>query len=855
MTTFQQSILPDYINPIRYILKFSPNLENFTFSGNETIELNISKSFNEITLHSSEIDIIDVDLSGKNPSIASDIESETVTFQFDTEIPAGNYSLNINFCGTLNDRLRGFYRSRYLDTNGTEKFMATTQFEATDARKAFPCWDEPESKSIFSVSITLPEELTAISNMPEDQILDLGNGLKNVTFADTPIMSTYLLGFTIAEMECVQRKTKHGTLMRVWTTKGKENQGNWALESSIQLLDFFNDYFGIPYPLPKLDHLAIPDFAAGAMENWGIITYREVVLLMDEDNTAATTKQFIVEVIAHEMAHQWFGNLVTMKWWNDLWLNESFASWMGDKATDWLHPEWDMWTQFLTHDTNRGLSLDGLANSHPIEQDVKNPAEIGQLFDAISYSKGASILRMLEQFLGEETFKSGLRNYLKEHAYANATTHDLWKSLEEASGLPVNQIMESWTTQTGFPVLKVKTEKQHDSLSINFEQNQFRYDNILNESTQNDSLWQIPISVSSSATDSTIRELMTTRAFTLNLKHQNTSWIKINPSHSAFYRVQYESSDLEKLSEPISSLTLKPSDRLGIQSDAFALSKAGIINATNYLKILSYYPKENDASVWSDIASNIEYFSNLLENSSLYPKFKTFINNIVSPSATLIGWDPKPDETHLDSLLRSILLNLLGKFADPSTLKESQRRFENYFENPTNLNPDIRLMVFSNVARTGVEKYYDQMWDAHNSAELHEEKVRLLMGMTRYSNPEIINDLLKKTLSNQIRSQDTISVISGIMSNNLGRELGWDFIKSNWEEIDRRYGDGGFGIMRLIGNLSGFRTLEKSQEIQEFFAENPAPGAERTIRQSLESIAINNAWLNKNKSELESWFD
>jgi len=854
MTNFQQSILPDYIYPIRYILEFSPNLEDFTFSGNETIELNISKSFSEITLHSSEIEIIDVDLSGKTPSIESDVESETVTFHFDSEISPGNYSLNINFSGTLNDRLRGFYRSRYLDSNGLEKFMATTQFEATDARKAFPCWDEPESKSIFSVSINLPKELTAISNMPEDQILDLGNGLKNVTFADTPIMSTYLLGFTIAEMECVQKKTKHGTLMRVWTTKGKEKQGNWALESSIQLLDFFNDYFGIPYPLPKLDHLAIPDFAAGAMENWGIITYREAVLLMDEDNTSATTKQFIVEVIAHEMAHQWFGNLVTMKWWNDLWLNESFASWMGDKATDWLHPEWDMWTQFLTHDTNRGLSLDGLANSHPIEQAVKNPAEIGQLFDAISYSKGASILRMLEQFLGEETFKSGLRSYLKEHAFDNATTHDLWKSLEEASGLPVNQIMESWTTQTGFPVLKVKIEKQPNSLSINFKQNQFRYDNIINESTQNDSLWQIPISVSSSATDTTHRELMTTQDFSINLKHQNASWVKINPSHSAFYRVQYEASDLDNLSEPISSLTLKPSDRLGIQSDAFALSKAGIIDATNYLEILSYYSKENDASVWSDIASNIEYFSNVLENSSLYPKFKTFINNIVTPSANRIGWDPKPDETHLDSLLRSTLLNLLGKFGDPSTLEESQKRFEDYFKNPTNLNPDIRLMVFSNVARTGTEKYYSQMWDAHNSAELHEEKVRLLMGMTRYSNPKIINDLLNKTLSNQIRSQDTVSVISGIMSNNLGRELGWDFIKLNWDEIDRRYGDGGFGIMRLIGNLSGFSTSKKSHEIQEFFNENPAPGAERTIRQSLESIAINHAWLSKNKESLQSWF-
>lgn len=461
---------------------------------------------------------------------------------------------------------------------------------------------------------------------------------------------------------------------------------------------------------------------------------------------------------------------------------------------------------------------------------------------------------MLEQFLGEKTFQTGLRSYLREHSYRNATTRDLWTALEDASGLPVNKIMQSWTTQTGFPILKVNIDKHPKSLSINFEQSRFRNDNILNQLENDKSIWQIPISIYSSGSDENIQELMTHQTLTFNLNANNDDWVKVNPGHTAFYRVQYENTELEKLTHPISSLVLKPADRLGIQSDTFALAKAGVIDAKDYLNLLNCYSNENDASVWGDIASNIEYFSNLLENTGLYPKFKNFVTNIIKPSTKFSGWDPKPEESHLESLLRSTLLNLLGKFGDTLTIEESKTRFYQYLKEPTDLNPDIRLVVFSNVARSGNDINYSQMWHAHNSTQLHEEKVRLLIGMTKFNSPTILNNLLEKTLSDDVRSQDTISVISGVMGNTLGRQLGWEFIKSNWEEIDRRYGDGGFGIMRLIGNLSGFSSLDNSLEIQKFFDENPTPGAERTIRQSLESIAINHAWLMKNEDSLESWF-
>ena len=394
MTTKNRLLLPQSVTPDNYQVELEPNFETLTFNGNVIIKASVNENTDSVTLNSAELEIAAVSAvsQGHNlevSSISTDPDHETLTITLDDTIKKGesNLQLQISFVGELNDRLLGFYRSQYTDINGNEKYLAATQFESTDARRAFPCWDEPSTKATFDVSLVIPSEMKAVSNMPIVSESQERDDRKTIVFDTTPVMSTYLLAFIIGELGCIERSTDSGTLMRVWTTYGKEEQGRFALQTSVDLLNYYNDYFGIPFPLPKLDHLAIPDFAAGAMENWGAITYREVALLVDPDNSSAGTRQIVAAIISHEMAHMWFGDLVTMKWWNDLWLNESFASWMGDKAVDAIHPEWDMWTQFLTADTASAFSLDGLSNSHPIEQEVNNPAEIGQLFDAISYSK------------------------------------------------------------------------------------------------------------------------------------------------------------------------------------------------------------------------------------------------------------------------------------------------------------------------------------------------------------------------------------------------------------------------------------------------------------------------------------
>ncbi|SVC22565.1 uncharacterized protein METZ01_LOCUS275419, partial [marine metagenome] len=419
---------------------------------------------------------------------------------------------------------------------------------------------------------------------------------------------------------------------------------------------YFNDYFGIPYPLAKLDHIAIPDFAAGAMENWGAVTYRETALLVDPANSSAGTRQRVAEVIAHEMAHMWFGDLVTMEWWDDLWLNESFASWMGNKAVDWLFPEWEMWTQFVNMDTNRALSLDGLKNSHPIEQEVKNPAEVSQLFDAISYSKGASVIRMLENFLGEETFRKGLNRYLSGHMYDNARTEDLWSALETESGQPVTAIMDSWVKQMGYPVLQVETERSGGQTKLSVTQERFVYDRLLGNSEPDTEVWRVPIRASQGGQESAVT-VMEGRQAQLDVPGGDSGWVKLNPLQTGFFRVNYSNEDWQRLVPAIESLELHATDRLGIQNDAYALSRAGLLPVIQFLSLAQAYKNEDDASVWSDLASNLRDIEQLISNEAVHPAYQGFARELFGPAARKIGWDPKSGEGHLDALLRSTVLS------------------------------------------------------------------------------------------------------------------------------------------------------------------------------------------------------
>ena len=856
------SRLPTKVRPRKYTLRVKPNLDQFTFQGNESIDINVMEPTQEIVLNALELEIASATLhcGGSTinaESITLDEDRQTATLSFGQRIPTGDARLDISFTGILNDNMHGFYRSEYTNPEGETRHLATTQFETADARRCFPCWDEPLIKATFEVALTIPSDLTAVSNTSVQDETETEPGLKLVRFGETPVMSTYLLAFTVGDLTSIQQQTD-GTTISIWTTRGKEEQGRFALDTSVKLLSFFNDYFGIPYPLEKLDHIAIPDFAAGAMENWGAITYRETALLVDPDNSSAGTRQRVAEVVAHEMAHMWFGDLVTMEWWDDLWLNESFASWMGTKAVDWLFPEWQMWTQFVNMDTTRALSLDGLKNSHPIEQEVKDPAEVSQLFDAISYAKGASLIRMLEQYLGPETFQRGLQQYIRDHQYDNARTEDLWHALETASGQPVASIMDTWTKQMGYPVLHVATERSGGYLSLYVSQERFVYDQLLGEKKPDPQTWHVPITVECANGPTSL--LMDQPEGQLLLEYSadgepTSTWVKVNPGQTGFYRVNYSSEDWERLIPAIRSHELPATDRLGIQNDAYALSKAGLLTVTQFLSLARAYENEDDASVWSDLANNLRNVEALLTGNPARDAFRIFCRDLFAPAARRSGWEPQPGEGHLDALLRSTVLGQAGHYGDILVLNGANTRFLQYLASQESLHPDLRAMVFGLAGQTGDRLRYDQLWELEKEASLQEEKERLLGALTRFSQPELLQDALEKSLSSDVRSQNTIQVVIGVASNLRGRELAWEFVKSNWPEFDRRYGDGGFALMQLVSICGNFATEEKFADVKAFFEAHPVPAAERTIRQSLEQIRLNIRWLARNGEEVANWFD
>ena len=855
-------VLPETARPSKYRIKLQPDLKNFTFDGEQSVDLLILEATSTIVLNSIDLEISNTTLHANGTTLTSksvtiDKDAETATLDFGETIQPGDARLEMVFTGELNDKLIGFYRSEYTSQDGETRYLATTQFEPTDARRAFPCWDEPAKKATFEVTLVFSDEYQAVSNTPVVEEAVPGPGLKSVRFAETPIMSTYLLVFIVGNLTSIEERAAGGTTVGVWTTPGKEDQASFALDTSVKLLSYFNEYFGIPYPLPKLDHIAIPDFAAGAMENWGAVTYRETALLVDPDNSSAGTRQRVAEVIAHEMAHMWFGDLVTMEWWDDLWLNESFASWMGNKAVDWLFPEWEMWTQFVNMDTNRALSLDGLKNSHPIEQAVKNPAEVSQLFDAISYSKGASVIRMLENFLGEESFRKGLNRYLSSHMYDNARTEDLWSALETESGRPVTAIMDSWVKQMGYPVLQVESDRTGGQTTLSVTQERFVYDRFLGDggpdSDSDNEVWRVPVSASRGSEESAVT-VMDGRQIQIDVPGSGDGWVKLNPLQTGFFRVNYSTEDWQRFVPAIESLELHATDRLGVQNDAYALSRAGLLPVTQFLSLAQAYKNEGDASVWSDLASNLRDIEQLISDEAIHPAYQGFAREIFGPAARKIGWEPKSGEGHLDALLRSTVLSQAGSYHDPDVTAQATERFQKYLQDRETLAPDLRGVVFALAAQSGGKDVYDQIWGLEGETDLAEEKIRLLMSLTRFQRPELLNSTLADSLSAKVRSQDSITLVAGVAANPKGRDLAWEFVKDNWAEFDRRYGGGGFGLMRLVSICSHFNSQEKADEVDSFFAEHPAPAAERTIRQALERVRLNIKWLEQNRQELTDWF-
>ena len=852
--------LPKIITPVNYNIRLKPNLKVFTFEGSEDIDIEIVKPTSEVTVNSVEIEIQDVVYvpKGTNDSvkgtISYDVEDEKATFKFPTDLQPGHGRLSLTFTGILNDKMKGFYRSKYTSPDGEERYSAVTQFEATDARRSFPCWDEPAVKSTFDVTLIVPKDRVALSNMPikSEQAYEGDDKWKIVSYKKTPIMSTYLLAYIVGEFDYVEGKDADGILIRVYTPVGKKEQGKFALDVAVKTLPFYKDYFKIAYPLPKMDLIALADFAAGAMENWGLVTYRETALLVDPQKSSAKTKQWVALVVGHELAHQWFGNLVTMEWWTHLWLNEGFASWIEYICVDYCFPEFDSWTQFVKNDLGRALELDALNNSHPIEVPVGHPSEVDEIFDAISYSKGASVIRMLHDYIGDEDFKVGMNAYLNDFKYTNAFTEDLWDALGKASGKPVGDVMTTWTKQMGYPVIKVSEKQDGSNRVLSLSQEKFCADGKKQEGKQSE--WMVPVSFcTATCPDKPVKKILfdttTTEVILENVKPGE--WVKLNCGTVGFYRVQYASEMLDSLITGIKNCTLAPRDRLGIQSDLFALARAGLIPAVDVLKVAEAYINETDYTVWSDLTMSLSTQGLLIQHTDAVDDFKAYNRNLYSKVFQQVGWEAKDNEGPLTAMLRDLVITKLGRNQEQSVVDEAKRRFLDFY-NGQPLSADLRDPVFVTVMSNGDEDLFNKMLELYDKADSLEQKTRISRSIGSVKDEALIKRVLDFAMSDKVRSQDTVFVIGGVTGSVRGRELAWEFLKKNWAQLLERY-EGGFLLSRLVKMTETFVTEEKAKEIEQFFAEHPAPAAERTIKQSLETIGLNIEWMKRDKEAVTAF--
>ncbi len=820
--------------PINYDLEFEPDFAKFKFKGKEKILVKISKPTRQIVLNAAELEINNCAIIWNKKKLKAkvrlDEKNEELTLNLPEKI-SGKAWLIIDFVGTLNDKLVGFYRSKY-EYKGKERYLATTQFEAADARRAFPCWDEPEAKATFDVSLVVDNNLNAISNMPVVSKKRVGK--KTVfRFDQTPIMSTYLLYLAVGDFEFLQGKLGK-TLVRIITTRGKKEQGKMALVFTKQFLAYFQKYFKIPYPLPKLDMIAIPDFASGAMENWGAITFRETVLLYDPKTSSTDTLQHIAEVIAHELAHQWFGNLVTMKWWNDLWLNESFATFMATKAVDKIYPGWDFWDQFLISEMTGGLSLDSLKSSHPINVDVKSPAEVRQIFDEISYNKGGSVLMMLENFIGPENFRNGLYSYLKKHEYSNATTEDLWNSLGSASRKPVRQMMDTWVRQIGYPIIEVTINSK-----IKLAQKRF----LLEKGTKSQrGNWIIPISVRMG--DGIVTKMMRD---TIHIPYRD-DWFKVNEGQKGFYRVKYDEMALERLGKIVAEKKISNLDRWGIHNDLTALVLSNQYPFKHYLDFLRNYEEEDDYVVLSDIIGFLNFLYVLFSGEEFWNEIKEFNQNFMNIIFQRIGWDQIKGEKPTQALLRNSLINSLGKLDDKEIAGESMSRFSNLLRTRL-LNPDLRSAVYSNVAWNGNLKTYQQLVNMYRKAATQEEKVRFLGSLANFKDKKLLAKTLAFILSKDVRTQSLFVPIARMIANPYGKDLVWPWIRKNWRLLIKKFGVGNPLLNRIIGSVSVMAEMEKEREIRRFFTKHHVPGTEMKLAQSLERIRIHTKFIENARKE------
>ena len=834
--------LPRTVVPDRYDLTLTPDLENASFAGEARIRVTVTEDVTEVVLNAVELKIISAELLSEDgtrhvPSVSYDPDEERVILALEAAATPGVWYLDVTFVGVLNDKLQGFYRSTFKDGDGAERAIATTQFEATDARKAFPCWDEPDFKATFAVTLIVDADLAAISNGAVMDDKDLGNGKRQVTFAETMPMSTYLVAFVVGPFEFSEPVDVDGAPLRIVTTPGKQHLTPFAAEIGEASLRYLARYFDIPYPHDKLDHVAIPDFAFGAMENLGCVTYRETALLVDAAASSRLELDRVAQVVAHETAHMWFGDLVTMKWWNGIWLNEAFATFMELMVVDDFRPEWETWVSF---GVSRGgaLSVDGLRNSRPVEFPVGRPEEAEAMFDVLTYQKGAAVLRMLQQHLGPEPFRQGIARYLAEHRYGNTETTDLWDAIEAASGAPARAVMDSWIYQVGYPLISAAVSDDGRQLSLS--QARFLYAGVAGDDEAE--LWQVPITLRLSVEGQiTEQRLLLSDASTTVSLPGGLDWVVVNSGAWGFYRARYSEPLLATL-RSIMHLQLAPLERLTLISDTWSALLAGHSPLADFLSLLDQLPAETDPDVWAAALGPLGLLDHIVSDAGR-PMLQAFVRRIVGPVLTGLGLDPVEGESERTGTLRGRLLSAMGTLgADADIRAWAQRRLGEYLADRSTLAPDLVTGVVSIVAYSGGEVEYATMLERFRSASTPQDEVRFLYALAATEQPDLLRRTLDMCLSDEVRSQDAPYVIGAILASRVGAPLAWNFVSENWDTIKSRFPDN--SLPRMLDGITTITDASLAASIHAFLDAHPLP-QQKLVAQKRERLDINVAFAQR----------
>ena len=822
--------LPRHVLPVRYELRLEPDLAGAAFHGHVTIAVTVVHPTDVIIFNSLELTIenavVEDAAGGRQPaSIALDEPLQRCRLTLAQPLAPGQWRLQIEFRGTLNDKLRGFYRSTYKDRNGSTQTLAATQFEATDARRAFPCWDEPDFKAVFSTTLVIDPALSAVSNsavLSETQ----ERGQKVVRFVDTMKMSTYLVAFVIGRIEASAPTSVGKTTLRLWTVPGKKHLTGFGQDIATASLQFFERYYGIPYPGDKLDLLAIPDFASGAMENLGAITFRETALLVDPHSATHGELERVADVVAHENAHMWFGDLVTMSWWNGLWLNEAFATFMEMLAVDAWKPEWKRWNTFGVSRA-AALSVDGLHSTRPIEYPVRAPKDAEAMFDVLTYEKGASVLRMLEQHIGPTVFRDGIREYLLTHAYGNADTKDLWISLGRAARQGVPDLMDGWIFQPGYPVL---TAELTERMELVLTQQRFTY---LPNPTAG--YWQVPVQLRIQTGDKTdTRRLLLRSPGERVACPAETQLVVVNEGGHGFYRVHYGPRLLQRLLESLD--TLAPIERFNLVNDAWAATVAGLMPLPAYLDLTGRFTTERDKNVWAVLIDSLAFLNRIIDPSHR-PLLEAFVRTRVGPATASVGWTPQPGESELTGQLRSELIGALGRLGnDSETQARAAELYATARKDSAAVDPNLFPALVAILAFTGNAARYDEFTERFKTAATPQEERRYLFALAMFRQPTLLDRTLAKTLDGEIRIQDAPFMVSAVMSNVYGRDLGWRFVKTNWEVLDQRFPKQ--GLRRMCGGITGLCKPELERDVRQFFDSRKIDLGGKTLDQYLEQLRI-----------------